>query len=96
MADSAGNFSIQGEKGDSLLFSCIGFETGNWVIKKDGPIQIELKSKVYSLDGVTFEEMKAENLLRSAIRKFSRNYPQKPYSYQAFFRQSHQENKKMG
>jgi hypothetical protein len=94
MADSAGNFSIQGNKGDSLLFSCIGFETGNWVIKQTGLIQVTLKSKTYSISGVTFEEMKAENLLRSAIRKFSKNYPQKPYTYQAFFRQSHQENKK--
>lgn len=94
MADSAGNFSIQGNKGDSLLFSCIGFETGNWVIKQTGLNQVTLKSKTYSISGVTFEEMKAENLLRSAIRKFSKNYPQKPYTYQAFFRQSHQENKK--
>ncbi len=94
MADSAGNFSIQGEKGDSLLFSCIGFEIGNWVFRQSGPIQVTLKSKTYSISGVTFEEMKAENLLRSAIRKFSRNYPQKPYFYNAFYRQSHQENKK--
>jgi hypothetical protein len=94
MADSAGNFSIQGEKGDSLLFSCIGFEIGNWVFRQSGPIQVTLRSKTYSISGVTFEEMKAENLLRSAIRKFSRNYPQKTYTYQAFFRQSHQENKK--
>jgi hypothetical protein len=48
VSDSKGHFSIEGlEKSDSMVFSCIGYSSGIYIIKSSADIEIQLTRLTY-------------------------------------------------
>jgi hypothetical protein len=95
LGNGDGTFALSCKIGDTLQFSFLGFESGLWVANKfNTTVEIRLHRKTYALKEVSVATYRAEKLLRAALNRKNLNYPNSEYTYKAFYRQSHKENKR--
>jgi len=89
-----GNFELkfeQAENIDSVMVSTVGYLTIKLSIKDckaKNEITIEMISKDYHLEEieVTAKSMVLENIIRQAVANLSKNYIQKPFNYEVYYK----------
>lgn len=97
-ANADGSFTLSlsnVDMNDSLEVSAIGYEktfiTVANLVKEQVVI---LRAKNYKLFEIAVSASDAENMVKHAIDRIQRNYPQEPYFIEGFYRQFHRENGK--
>lgn len=87
-SNSDGRFEIKANKGDTIVFSCIGYE--NKMLNISGytdSIRVTLDSKTYFLDEITIRTDSASEIVENAISSLRKNLPTEKNILQGFFRE---------
>lgn len=95
ISDEAGHFSVSADyRNDSLEITALGhYAKTLWLNDTVAmPLRIILRTKTYEIDQINVSAEGAKALIRQVIRNIPINYPQSPYVYQAFYRQTHKED----
>jgi hypothetical protein len=84
---------------DTLMISMMGYSTYRIQvtdIKEPRKLMIRLVIKSIQLNEVVITDTKIDpkEIVSNAIKKIENNYPQKPYMFKAFYRETHQENER--
>jgi hypothetical protein len=99
VTNAEGDFKIPGQSQltiDSLLVSCIGY--ANCTLKSNDILQvnyvIRLKESSIQLNEVEVKaKISARNIVKLAIENIPKNYPLRPFSYNAYYRDYQLEEK---
>ena len=93
-----GSFQLNIEKEylrDTLVVSCIGYKSKQFVIedflKRNGQV-IYLKDTTYELTNILITSIPAKEIVQRALNNIPKNYPEKPYMLQGFYRTAFREN----
>ncbi len=100
VANMSGEYEFHFSKAylfDTLIVSAIGYHNYRVAMQDvdtDEPLNISLKPRSYMLDELVIkpEELKARDILETAIDRIVVNYPQQPYAMEGFYREYFREN----
>lgn len=98
MSNDRGSFQLTVTEemlGDSLLFSCIGFEMRSVPVSKLAGMnsEIKLKAKTFELDEVVVFPLLPEEYIRKAVEKIKENYANAPSLSKGYYSELMSENK---
>ncbi len=81
-------------KGDSLVVSYIGYKSRVMSVDAiESPIQIKLEAQSFALSEVVVRPLPPTYYIRVAMQSIGKNYPNKPFQTEAYYRERVKENK---
>jgi len=96
ITNTEGQFRIEKKIGDTLVFSCLGYEKKELLIHQTElkDTLIILKKAVYSIGEVIVSPIDAKAIVKKAIKKIPQNYPSKTTRISGTYKQVSMNNEK--